>query len=57
MHSNPMYSLVLYYMMRTPLEGNPLLQSFVGGDDAYRNSRFNLIPYISKVKTRQLIPL
>ncbi|KAE9595496.1 putative protein ENHANCED DISEASE RESISTANCE 2 [Lupinus albus] len=48
-----MYSLVLYYMMRTPLEGNPLLQSFVGGDDAYRNSRFNLIPYISKRRTKQ----
>ncbi|XP_020229731.1 protein ENHANCED DISEASE RESISTANCE 2-like isoform X1 [Cajanus cajan] len=45
---NPMYSLALYYMMKTPLEGNPLLQSFVNGDDAYRNSRFKLIPYISK---------
>ncbi|KAF1878943.1 hypothetical protein Lal_00047615 [Lupinus albus] len=48
MPSNPMYSLVLYYMMRTPLEDHPLLQSFVDGDDAYRNSRFKLIPYISK---------
>ncbi|EPS61698.1 hypothetical protein M569_13096, partial [Genlisea aurea] len=42
------YSLAAYYMMRTPLEETPLLQSFVNGDDAYRNSRFKLIPYISK---------
>ncbi|KAJ7970446.1 Protein ENHANCED DISEASE RESISTANCE 2-like [Quillaja saponaria] len=43
-----MYTLALYYMLKTPLENNPLLQSFVDGDDAYRNSRFKLIPYISK---------
>ncbi|KAI4322275.1 hypothetical protein L6164_021986 [Bauhinia variegata] len=42
------YNLALYYMMNTPLEDAPLLQSFVQGDDAYRNSRFKLIPYISK---------
>ncbi|GER27376.1 pleckstrin homology (PH) and lipid-binding STARTdomain-containing protein [Striga asiatica] len=42
------YSLALYYMMSTPLEDAPLLESFVNGDDAYRNSRFKLIPYISK---------
>ncbi|KAG7572827.1 START domain [Arabidopsis suecica] len=42
------YSLVLYYMMSTPIEEHPLLVSFVNGDDAYRNSRFKLIPYISK---------
>jgi hypothetical protein len=44
-----MYSIALYYMMKTPLEDNPLLHSFVEGDDTYRNSRFKLIPYISKV--------
>lgn len=43
-----MYSLALYYMLKTPLEEHPLLQSFVNGDDAYRNSRFKLIPHISK---------
>ncbi|KAL1212560.1 Protein ENHANCED DISEASE RESISTANCE 2-like [Cardamine amara subsp. amara] len=43
-----MYSLALYYMLNTPLEEHPLLQSFVNGDDAYRNSRFKLIPHISK---------
>ncbi|GMH07118.1 hypothetical protein Nepgr_008958 [Nepenthes gracilis] len=42
------YSLALYYMMSTPLEDAPLLENFVNGDDAYRNSRFKLIPYISK---------
>lgn len=36
-------------MMDSPLENAALLESFVKGDDAYRNSRFNLIPYISKV--------
>ncbi|MED6120802.1 hypothetical protein PIB30_024369 [Stylosanthes scabra] len=45
---NPLYSVALYYMMRAPLEDNHLLHSFVEGDDAYRNSRFKLIPYISK---------
>ncbi|CAH8360249.1 unnamed protein product [Eruca vesicaria subsp. sativa] len=43
-----MISLALYYMLKTPLEEHPLLQSFVNGDDAYRNSRFKLIPHISK---------
>lgn len=35
-------------MIKTPLEDNPLLHKFVNGDDAFRNSRFKLIPYISK---------
>ncbi|KAJ4726054.1 protein ENHANCED DISEASE RESISTANCE 2-like [Melia azedarach] len=42
------YSLALYYMMTTPVKEAPLLESFIKGDDAYRNSRFKLIPYISK---------
>ncbi|XP_049933334.1 protein ENHANCED DISEASE RESISTANCE 2 isoform X2 [Nymphaea colorata] len=42
------YSLALYYMLDSPLEKTPLLYNFVKGDDAYRNSRFKLIPYISK---------
>ncbi|KAI3705533.1 hypothetical protein L1987_75772 [Smallanthus sonchifolius] len=42
------YSLALYYMMRTPLGSCSLLERFVNGDDAFRNSRFKLIPYISK---------
>ncbi|KAL7198192.1 hypothetical protein ACSBR2_020668 [Camellia fascicularis] len=42
------YSLALYYMMNTPVQNVPLLESFIRGDDAYRNSRFKLIPYISK---------
>lgn len=47
-----MYTLAFYYMLKTPLEENPLLHNFVNGDDSYRNSRFKLIPYISKVSTK-----
>ncbi|KAL9675083.1 hypothetical protein QQ045_003283 [Rhodiola kirilowii] len=42
------HSLAFYYMMSTPLEEAPLLESFVNGDDAFRNSRFKLIPCIAK---------
>ncbi|PHU20389.1 Importin subunit alpha [Capsicum chinense] len=42
------YNLALYYMMNSPLEDSPLLESFVKGDDSYRNSMFKLIPYISE---------
>ncbi|KAJ8438412.1 hypothetical protein Cgig2_004522 [Carnegiea gigantea] len=42
------YNVALYYMTKTPLSEIPLLEKFVNGDDAYRNSRFKLIPYISK---------
>lgn len=42
------YSLALYYMMNTSVEDAPLLECFIKGDDAFRNSRFKLIPYISK---------
>ncbi|XP_012452887.1 protein ENHANCED DISEASE RESISTANCE 2-like [Gossypium raimondii] len=45
---SPTYTLALYYMIKTPIEDHPLLNKFVNGDDAYRNSRFKLIPYISK---------
>lgn len=43
------YSLALYYMMTAPLKDSPLLERFVDEDDAYRSSRFKLIPYISEV--------
>lgn len=36
-------------MMSSPVEEAPLLENFIKGDDSYRNSRFKLIPYISKV--------
>ncbi|KAL4611091.1 hypothetical protein ACB092_08G099500 [Castanea dentata] len=42
------HNLAAYYMMNTPVTNAPLLESFIKGDDAYRNSRFKLIPYISK---------
>ncbi|KAL2465109.1 Pleckstrin-like proteiny (PH) and lipid-binding START domains-containing protein [Abeliophyllum distichum] len=42
------HNLALYYMLENPLHETPLLESFVNGDDAFRNSRFKLIPYISE---------
>ncbi|KAL8551510.1 hypothetical protein ACS0TY_000565 [Phlomoides rotata] len=42
------YSLALYYMLKSPVKETPLLESFVNGDDAYRNSRFKIIPHVSK---------
>ncbi|XP_074560880.1 protein ENHANCED DISEASE RESISTANCE 2-like isoform X2 [Curcuma longa] len=42
------YSLALYYMMNMPVENIPLLKRFVRGDDAYRNSRFKLIPHVAE---------
>jgi len=44
-------------MMDTPLEKVPLLERFVNGDDAFRNSRFKLIPYISKVLVLHFEPI
>lgn len=51
------YNLALYYMLENPLHEIPLLDSFVSGDDALRNSRFKLIPYISEVGTQPNISL
>lgn len=47
--SSTVYTLALYYMLKTPLEETPFLLNFVNGDDAYRNARFKMIPYIAKV--------
>ncbi|KAK8691689.1 hypothetical protein V6N13_075189 [Hibiscus sabdariffa] len=44
----PRYTLAMYYMMKSPLADHPLLFKFVNGDDAFRNSRFKVIPFISK---------
>ncbi|KAM3342491.1 hypothetical protein P3S68_027457 [Capsicum galapagoense] len=51
------YNLALYYMMNSPLEDSPLLESFVKGDDSYRNSMFKLIPYISEILPSLLVVL
>ncbi|GFZ07060.1 pleckstrin homology (PH) and lipid-binding START domains-containing protein [Actinidia rufa] len=51
------YGLALYFMTKTRLEETPILERFVNGDDAYRNSRFKLIPYISKVMPESLAQL
>ncbi|PHT50767.1 Importin subunit alpha [Capsicum baccatum] len=38
-------------MMNSPLEDSPFLESFVKGDDSYRNSMFKLIPYLSEIES------
>ncbi|GKD57574.1 enhanced disease resistance 2-like protein [Tanacetum coccineum] len=42
------FHIAFYYATTTPIQDVPLLQNFVEGDDAYRNSRFKLIPRVSK---------
>lgn len=42
------YNLVSYYMIRTPIKDIPLLERFIEGDDAFRNSRFKIIPHVTK---------
>ncbi|KVH90759.1 protein of unknown function DUF1336 [Cynara cardunculus var. scolymus] len=42
------FHIAFYYATTTPIKDVPLLQSFVEGDDAYRNARFKLIPHVSK---------
>nr|XP_043611883.1 protein ENHANCED DISEASE RESISTANCE 2-like [Erigeron canadensis] len=42
------YSIAGYYMTSIPIKDIPLLEKFVEGDDAFRNSRFKLIPHITK---------
>nr|XP_043620666.1 protein ENHANCED DISEASE RESISTANCE 2-like isoform X2 [Erigeron canadensis] len=42
----PNYSLVLYYAADRPVNRNSLLGKFIDGNDAFRDSRFKLIPSI-----------
>ncbi|KAH1217033.1 Protein ENHANCED DISEASE RESISTANCE 2-like [Glycine max] len=44
--AKPNYSLVLYYAADRPINKNSLLAKFVDGSDAFRDSRFKLIPSI-----------
>lgn len=44
--SKPNYSLVLYYAADRPVNKNSLLGKFIDGSDAFRDSRFKLIPSI-----------
>ncbi|KAL8115938.1 hypothetical protein AgCh_022436 [Apium graveolens] len=44
--ARPNYSLVLYYTAERPVKENSLLGRFVNGSDAFRDSRFKLIPSI-----------
>lgn len=47
--AKPNYSLVLYYFADKPIKPGSLLDQFANGDDAFRNSRFKLIPSIVEV--------
>ncbi|KAL4560896.1 hypothetical protein LXL04_033052 [Taraxacum kok-saghyz] len=42
------YNIACYYMTSTPIKDLPLLEKFVQGDDAFRNSRFKLLPHVTK---------
>ncbi|KAL8204734.1 hypothetical protein R6Q57_010357 [Mikania cordata] len=42
------YNIASYYMTSTPIKDIPLLDKFVKGDDAFRNSRFKLLPHVTK---------
>ncbi|KAI3696951.1 hypothetical protein L6452_29606 [Arctium lappa] len=42
------YNIASYYMTSTPMKDLPLLEKFIEGDDAFRNSRFKLLPHITK---------
>ncbi|XP_029124554.1 protein ENHANCED DISEASE RESISTANCE 2-like isoform X2 [Cajanus cajan] len=44
--AKPNYSLVLYYASDRPINKDSLLAKFLDGDDAFRDSRFKLIPSI-----------
>ncbi|KAJ7516221.1 hypothetical protein O6H91_22G048000 [Diphasiastrum complanatum] len=44
--ARPNYSLIFYFAADRPIRPGSLLDKFVNGDDAYRNSRFKLIPSI-----------
>ncbi|XLS85522.1 hypothetical protein HN51_035688, partial [Arachis hypogaea] len=44
--AKPNYSLVLYYASDRPIKEDSLLAKFVDGSDAFRDSRFKLIPSI-----------
>ncbi|TXG60803.1 hypothetical protein EZV62_012166 [Acer yangbiense] len=44
--AKPNYNLVLYYASSRPVNKDSLLGKFVDGTDAYRDSRFKLIPSI-----------
>ncbi|KAG0595475.1 hypothetical protein M758_UG169300 [Ceratodon purpureus] len=44
--AKPNYSLVLYFVSDKPIRKSSLLDRFANGDNAFRNSRFKLIPSI-----------
>jgi hypothetical protein len=53
--AKPHYSLVMYFVADKPIQPGSLLDQFANGDDAFRNSRFKLIPSIVEVQTCKLV--
>lgn len=51
------YSLVMYFVADKPIQPGSLLDQFANGDDAFRNSRFKLIPSIVEVWVDSLVEL
>ncbi|KAD3067983.1 hypothetical protein E3N88_35863 [Mikania micrantha] len=47
--AKPNYSLVLYFAADRPVNKNSLLGKFIDGSDAFRDSRFKLIPSIVQI--------
>jgi hypothetical protein len=47
--AKPNYNLVFYFVAEKPIQPGSLLDRFANGDDAFRNSRFKLIPSIVEV--------
>jgi hypothetical protein len=44
--AKPNHNLVFYFVAEKPIRPGSLLDRFANGDDAFRNSRFKLIPSI-----------
>nr|XP_043634410.1 protein ENHANCED DISEASE RESISTANCE 2-like isoform X2 [Erigeron canadensis] len=42
------YNLAFYYTTCTPIKDVPLLERFIEGDDAFRNSRLKIIPNVAE---------
>ena len=51
------YNLSMYFVADKPIQPGSLLDQFANGDDAFRNSRFKLIPSIVEVRIDHLTNL
>jgi hypothetical protein len=51
----PNYSLIFYFGADRPIQEGSLLDMFVNGSDAFRDSRFKLIPRIVEVSLKSML--